>query len=338
VNDTSEVRTIQTSQLQLQSNMIKRDSKPTSTEMKRQYSDPLPYVATRTIARPTFSSILLLLALALLAWNARFPSSYHSEQTKTLQLSSDVVVPLTYELEIVSHMPNLQFEGSVVIDVSIISRTSSIVLNAKNLSISSASIDSAELTITNQDDLLILHPASPIEAGLAKLKLLWNSVMFDAQSHSFFRSMDDKGNYVAATNFEPFRARMAFPCFDQPSFKTPFKVSIVHPSEFTAHSNQQLKSRELVKAGTTRTTFKDTINLPTYLIAWALESNLTTLKRKSASGVELGILHNQGSPEYAEFSLDVAVKTVDFLEAKLGVVLPLPKVDFFPVPDFTAEG
>lgn len=36
--------------------------------------------------------------------------------------------------------------------------------------------------------------------------------------------------YIATTKFEPTYARRSFPCFDEPSFKSKYNVSLVRPS------------------------------------------------------------------------------------------------------------
>lgn len=40
-----------------------------------------------------------------------------------------------------------------------------------------------------------------------------------------------------STSFEPYLARTAFPCFDEPAYKANFTVRIIHPKEYTALSN-----------------------------------------------------------------------------------------------------
>lgn len=117
-------------------------------------------------------------------------------------------------------------------------------------------------------------------------------------------------------------------------------MHITHHESYRAYSNTlQERTEEIVNNDdrTVTTTFEETINLPTYLVAWALASNYKSLSGSSESGISVNVLYDK-IPDLANFSLTVALKSLDFLEHSLKVLLPIHKIDFFPVPNFSTEG
>nr|CAD7267587.1 unnamed protein product [Timema shepardi] len=75
------------------------------------------------------------------------------------------------------------------------------------------------------------------------------------------------------THFQPTYARQAFPCFDQPNFKSKFLVKLVRPSEgYSALSNMnQVKEiPDSPKTGLTTVEFQESILMPTYLLCFVI--------------------------------------------------------------------
>ena len=87
----------------------------------------------------------------------------------------------------------------------------------------------------NDDGLAKLAFGEALPAGQAVLELNYDAP-FDRQLSGLYK-VDNEGAAYAFTQFEAVRARQAFPCFDEPGFKTPFDVKLTVPRDDDAISN-----------------------------------------------------------------------------------------------------
>ena len=81
--------------------------------------------------------------------------------------------------------------------------------------------------------------------------------------------VEDGGIHYILTQFEATDARDAFPCFDEPSFKVPWQLTLHVPAGQTAMSNTPAEVSEEAGGGR-RFAFARTAPLPSYLIAFAV--------------------------------------------------------------------
>lgn len=144
---------------------------------------------------------------------------------------------------------------------------------------------------------------------------------------------------MALTHFQPSYARLAFPCFDEPGFKSTFNISIDHGDNFTAISNMPLEKTLSIESsnGTmVRSVFQKSPPMSTYLVAFVIfnkYSNYTLIVNDLAHRI---FFPTTPSNKFdTKEKLDIIVKSaecVEVLENLLSVKCPLQKLDHIPTP------
>ena len=105
---------------------------------------------------------------------------------------------------------------------------------------------------------------------------------------------------MATTQFEATDARAAFPCFDEPEFKSKFIVTLVHEKEYKALSNMPVE-REVTRPddGFVESHFEESLKMSTYLLAFIVcdfaykESHSKSGKKVCISGCLQSLLFAQ---------------------------------------------
>ncbi|KAG8134499.1 hypothetical protein E2320_007602 [Naja naja] len=97
-----------------------------------------------------------------------------------------------------------------------------------------------------------------------------------------------KIKYIAATDHEPTDARKSFPCFDEPNKKATYSISITHEHDYEAISNMPVEKRVSLDNKWTKTIFRKSVPMSTYLVAWAVHQ-FKYEERMSSRGIPLRV-------------------------------------------------
>jgi alanyl aminopeptidase len=108
----------------------------------------------------------------------------------------------------------------------------------------------------------------PISPGRWQLRLNFDAP-YDLRLQGAYKVKAGGLDYVM-TQMEPLGARNAFPCFDEPAFKTTWTASITAPAADTALFNTRETRNEAQSDGWIRHEYATTKPLSSYLIAFAV--------------------------------------------------------------------
>ncbi len=267
-------------------------------------------------------------------------------------------MPSRYDIRIEPDLAAGTFEGAETVDVTVREPVSEVVLNSAELQIREVTIqDGRGETLTGTvlpdettERARLLFPAI-LSPGLWRLSLAFRGLLSD-RLRGFYRSSvkappdprspgdaDETGGdaptgLLAVTQFEATDARRAFPCWDEPSFKAVFEVTLVIGTDLTAISNTPVVSeRPIPGTGKKVVRFAPTIRMSTYLVAFVI-GRLEATDAVTVDGTPIRVWCVPGKAHLARFALEVAAFSLHFYRAYYAIPYPGDKLDLIAIPDF----
>ena len=161
-----------------------------------------------------------------------------------------------------------------VCQIIVHSNFETVVIKSTHLSIKGSNV---EIFVDQNEEkqYLRITPEYPISEG-ENLKLEFtfmvnvptNLESLDGLYSSYYEDHEGNRNYLLTTQFEAWGARMAFPCFDEPAFKSTFDVKMSYKpyGTYTALFNTEVKQTNEFE-GVRTDTFHTTMQISPYLLA-----------------------------------------------------------------------
>jgi alanyl aminopeptidase len=265
-----------------------------------------------------------------------------SEQVPLGQLPR-TVMPTSYSLSLDIDPAKDRFAGVADIAVQVSEPTNVVWLHGRDLKVTGAEYTPAggapllgSYEQVHADGVARLRFPQRLAVGPGTIHLVW-SAAFDTTAEGLYRVHDGDADY-AFTQFEAQWARKAFPCFDEPSFKVPFDVTITAPAGQSVIANMPVAAEE--QPG--RFHFQPTPPLPAYLVAFAV-GPFDVVKGPDippnevrSQPVPLRAIATRGKGKLLGYALERTGSLVATLEKYFGIAYPYPKLDLLAVPDFGA--
>ncbi len=246
------------------------------------------------------------------------------------------VKPERYKIMLKPDLKNFTFEGEETIYLILEKATREIILHSVDLILES---DGAKVSYDKKAETAKLTFPKTILAGKHELKLKFKGILTD-KMRGFYRSKYGE-KYLALTQFEATDARRAFPCFDEPSQKAIFDVTLMIPGHLRAISNTIESNIREHESGYKIVEFEPTPKMSTYLLAFIVGEfeyiEGESVKGKGGRKITVRVFTTPGKKEQARFALDVAIKCMDFYEKYFDIPYPLPVLDMIAIPDFAAN-
>lgn len=267
------------------------------------------------------------------------PGSVAKRSRAAQRLDGDVA-PVAYHLALdVDPVRGPDYSGEATIRLRLERPRRQIVLHASELRIPRARVESSEgslaarvaLDATRQTVTFALP--RPVGPGDVTLRVSFAGRLRD----------DLRGLYAANAGGQPYafsqleaaEARRFFPCFDEPSMKARFTISVETRAELAVLSNSPIERTEKLTGNRKRVHFSETPRLSTYLIALAVGA-LERSRAVKLGKTEIRVWHAPGKGALVAFALEAARETLARLERWFALPYPYAKLDLVAVPDFEA--
>lgn len=244
--------------------------------------------------------------------------------------------PDHYDLSLTLDRVERRFSGTVTVTGEKKSDHVDVMLHAKQLSVSSVTVDGKQATFIHAGDELTINQPE-ILAGSHTITLQFDGIISD-QMHGLYPCYYEHEGLqkeLLATQFESHHAREVFPCIDEPEAKATFDLTLTTETGVTVLGNMPVKSQS-TEDGALVTAFDTSPRMSTYLLAWVV-GELHSVTGKSKDGVEVSIWATPAQPaDSLTFALDIATRTIDFFNEYFDTPYPLPKSDHVALPDFSS--
>jgi len=246
------------------------------------------------------------------------------------------IKPIKYNIELTPNFNDLNFSGKEIIELNIIKNTNEIILNSRDLEITSAKINDIKVKkiIYDKEHQQVKLLFNELKKGILSLELEFKGKV-SQDMRGLYKSIyinDNKEKIMLTTQFEPNDARKCFPCFDEPNLKAKFNLTLKIPKELDAVSNMPVK-RKFENNNLKTIIFDETPVMSTYLLAFVI-SELEYVEGKTKDNVMVRVLTTPGKKDKAKFPLEVAIKSLEFYINYFKIDYPLPKLDLIAIPDF----
>ena len=296
-------------------------------------------------ARPTAAASPATVASPSATSASVADASGPAAQPPTLRLPA-VARPSRVDLELWLDPAAKDFRGRAGIDLDVLTATRVLWLNATDLA-----VDDAQLTrvgasaapatplaahvVPGGEDFVGLVFDEDVRPGQARLAVSYRGRVDTERSRGIYAQREADGRAYLYTFFEPIDARRAFPGFDEPGYKVPWRLVLHVPKDDVAAANTAVASEQDDGAGTKAVAFEETKPLPSYLVAFVVGPfDVVSAPDAGHHGTKLRFLVPKGRGHDTAYASRVTPRIIGALEDYFGMPYPFGKLDVAVVPRF----
>ncbi|HEX2164272.1 MAG TPA: M1 family metallopeptidase, partial [Thermoanaerobaculia bacterium] len=246
-------------------------------------------------------------------------------------------MPRAQAVELVLDPARHDYTGRVEVDLEVVRATPSFRFHAEEMELTAIelvpaaggeAIPLASAKI-GRDVVEVTAPA-PLAPGRYRLAIDFAND-FGTRAVGLYRA-ESQGAAYLFTQFQAVDAREAFPVWDEPHFKIPYRLTLTVPAGLVAATNAPAAGEEPAGDGMVRVAFAETPPLPSYLLAIAVGPfDVVELPGLSVPG---RVLAPRGQGGMTRMAVEMTPPLLAALEEWFARPYPYAKLDLVAVPEF----
>ncbi|KAF0979962.1 hypothetical protein FDP41_001115 [Naegleria fowleri] len=258
------------------------------------------------------------------------------------------VRPINYRLTLNPDLEKFVFTVDEQVDLKIqkdpssitkiVANSKEIVVNEASLSIGETTLEFKSITYDEANDYVIFE-LDNTNAAFSSLKIgdivtlnIKSTGELNDRLVGFYRSKyykDGVEKYGCCTQFEAVDARRCFVCWDEPSLKAVFEVTLIAPKTYVALSNMHCIEERDFGQDKKLCKFAPTPIMSTYLLAFVVYEfdYVEMIATETHNKIPVRVYTPVGKKEQGEFALQVAAKVLALYEKYFEIPYPLTKLD-----------
>jgi alanyl aminopeptidase len=252
-------------------------------------------------------------------------------------LLPDDVVPKKYTIDLTIDPAQPTFEGSARIEIELRNPATVVWLNGKGVNPIDAAIEADGHAIAAHaeavgGEFIGIEFDSAVGPGRATLSIRYQALLDDKALVGAYRRIVN-GEWYVFTTFTAIEARRAFPCFDEPRFKTPWEMTIHTKRGQKAFANTRAV-QEMEEAGDMKSVqFAATEPLPSELVAFAVGPFDVFEGSAAGQGTPIRVITPRGHALDGKAAAQATVDVLPRLEAYTGIPYAFGKLDHIALPE-----
>ena len=240
----------------------------------------------------------------------------------------------SYLIDVSINYINLTYNGFIDINMTFLNNQESIKLDSVNINIDNILIDNISPIYTyDKRNIIINHK---FEQKEYIIKIIFNNKinnnLYGLYYSQYYKNQSE--HILISTQFESKYCRYFIPLFDDPKYKSIFKLRLTGQSDLTYLSNMPIEREEKIDDTNKKIYFYDTPKMSSYLLAIVI-GKLNKISGVTKNNVIVNA-YNYYDNDDLLIPLQKTIESINFFEEYFTIKYPLPKLDIIPIPNFSS--